>query len=83
MNETPQAAEIARTAGVDRAGLAAGRPLAIEHPTEIALARQILRFPEVLETLGRQICLGLERERHRTAERRLHVQAQAMMANRL
>jgi arginyl-tRNA synthetase len=46
---------IGRKAEVDFSSLDAGSPLVLEHPTEVALALEILRFPEVLETVGRQL----------------------------
>ncbi|MCC7290638.1 MAG: arginine--tRNA ligase [Phycisphaerales bacterium] len=40
---------IGRKAGVDYADLPAGEAMTLEHPSEIALARAVLRLPEILD----------------------------------
>ncbi|MFQ5490334.1 MAG: arginine--tRNA ligase [Phycisphaerae bacterium] len=42
---------IGREAGVDFADLPADAPIILEHPSEIQLAKALLRFPEQLETV--------------------------------
>jgi len=46
---------IARKAGVDFADLPAGTPLALEHESEVALAKAVARFPEIVASLVRDL----------------------------
>jgi arginyl-tRNA synthetase len=46
---------IGRKAGVDFADLPAGAPLMLEHESEIALAKAVARFPEIVAALVRDL----------------------------
>jgi len=46
---------IGRKAGVDFETLAADSAIALEHPAEIALAKRILQFADVIETVARDL----------------------------
>ncbi len=46
---------IGRRAGVDFATLSGSSPILLAHPTEQALARRILRLPEVIEQTGAEL----------------------------
>jgi len=46
---------IARKADVDFARLPMDRPILLEHPSEIGLAKKLAQFPETLETVSREL----------------------------
>jgi len=46
---------IGREAGIDYADLPAEAPIILEHPAEIALGKALLRFPERIETVSREL----------------------------
>ena len=46
---------IGREAGIDYADLPAEVPISLEHPAEIALGKALLRFPERIETVSREL----------------------------
>ncbi len=50
---------IERKAGVTYASLPADVPLALDHPTEIHLARKLLQFAETLEVVGGELRLNV------------------------
>ncbi|MCB9850431.1 MAG: arginine--tRNA ligase [Phycisphaerales bacterium] len=46
---------IARNAGIDYGDLPAGAPLTLEHPAEIALAKALARFPEIIQQVANDL----------------------------
>lgn len=46
---------IGRKAGIEWADLASDRPLVLEHPSEVALAKKLVQFPEVIDAVGRDL----------------------------
>ncbi len=46
---------IGRKAGVDYAELPADAPITVEHELEVALAKTILRFPELIDQISREL----------------------------
>ncbi|MHC4611459.1 MAG: arginine--tRNA ligase, partial [Planctomycetota bacterium] len=46
---------IGREAGVDYADLPANAPVILQHPSEIALGKALLRFPEYIDTASREL----------------------------
>ncbi len=46
---------IGRKAGIDFARLPGGEGIALEHPSEVALAKALLQFPETLDDLSKEL----------------------------
>ncbi|MCH7812941.1 MAG: arginine--tRNA ligase [Planctomycetes bacterium] len=46
---------IGREAGIDYADLPPDAPIILEHPAEIGLAKTLLRLPEIIETISRDL----------------------------
>ncbi|MCP4245732.1 MAG: arginine--tRNA ligase [bacterium] len=46
---------IGREAGIDYADLPPDAPIILEHPAEIGLAKMLLRLPEIIETVSRDL----------------------------
>ncbi len=48
-------ASIGRKAGVDFREIASDAPMLLEHPSEIALAKMVLQFADLIDALGREL----------------------------